>query len=269
MSAMSMNVRAGLAAIAVMGGALQFTAPTSAQTSAQTTASEPYGFRGLVLGTPLSDLRRLRFPEAPNARTICTHDPEGSQLRPTVDFEAKPEEIKIGVISCGFFRFERRFGNSTSSLPPEWIPAKLSAAGLEVSPIFWYVPAYVGDATGTGKAPAPRLYRISMRSNAAFWEATKDAFTRRYGEPTRIETIPYIGYRGAKLDNERAIWTNLESSITLTKRSDAPNRLQIVYEHATLTPAGARLGAIVPPARLPPLPSIGPGLLSPSPQKRG
>lgn len=57
----------------------------------------------------------------------------------------------------------------------------------------------------------------------------------------------------------RAVWTNADSSITLIKRSDAPNRLQIVYEHATLTPDGARLGAVSPPAAFPALPAIAPG----------
>lgn len=104
MSCKSFHALAGLAAIAVTFNSVPPTA-----------SAEPYGFRGLVLGTPLSELRRLRFPEAPNARAVCTHDPEGAQLRPTVVFDAKPDEIEMGVISCGVFSFERRFGNSASS----------------------------------------------------------------------------------------------------------------------------------------------------------
>ena len=78
-----------------------------------------------------------------------------------------------------------------------------------------------------------------MRPNSAYWNETRDAFKRRYGAPERMEKIPFTGYRGARLDNETAVWSNAESTITLTKRSQLPNLLQIVYEHTALTPSGS------------------------------
>jgi hypothetical protein len=206
--------------------------------------ADPFSFRGLTLGTQLTELRRLRFPEAPSARVVCTQDPEAAELRPSADFNAQPDEVKMGVMVCGIFNFARMFANSPSSLPPEWIPAKVQAAGVEVSPAFWYVPA---DTANPASTEPPRLFRISMRSNSAYWNETKQAFIRRYGTPESAEKIPFTGYRGARLDNERIVWSNRESTITLTKRSQLPNQLLIVFEHDTLTPSGSKLGSATGP----------------------
>lgn len=189
--------------------------------------AEPFSFRGVALGSTLADLRRLRYPEVPTARILCSHDAEAREVRPTEEFSAAGPE---GV--CSAFVFARVIGPTTSGLPPEWLPARVKVGSIEVSPTFWFVPGEDGRLETSG-----RLYRISMRSNTAFWTEALDAFTRRYGKPHSIEKSTFPAYK--PVENETATWANAESTIRLVKRAGRVSRMTIDYEHNTLTPAGS------------------------------
>jgi hypothetical protein len=205
-------------------------------------AAEPYSFRGVALGTSLADLRRLRYPEAPSARILCSHDAEVRDIRPTEDFVAAGPEAEAGVRVCSAFVFGHVIGPTTSGLQPEWMPARVKIGNIEVSPAFWFVPGPDGRAETSG-----RLYRISMRSNTAFWDETLAAFTRRYGKPTSVEKGSFPVYRVGLVENETVTWANPESTIRLVKRAGRISRMTIVYEHSQLAPV--RSGTAVSPAQ--------------------
>ncbi len=194
--------------------------------------AEPFDFRGIALGTALDDVRRVRFPEAATARIICSHDAAALELRSTTDFATSGAEAHAGVRVCGPFTFGKVLGPSSTSLPAEWIAARLKIGSADVRPTFWFV---AGAKPEQGAVAPERLYKIAMRTNASFWDETLAAFTRRYGPPSSNERGKMSGYRGL-LDNQTVTWTNAESTIRLVKRFEAPQRMLIVYQHNALTP---------------------------------
>ncbi|MEQ1718628.1 MAG: hypothetical protein ABL907_22025 [Hyphomicrobium sp.] len=191
--------------------------------------AEPFSFRGLTLGASLTELRRMRYPEAPAARILCSHDAEARDIRPTADFVASQEETQAGVKVCGAFLFTRALPAS-NVLPPEWLPARVKVATVAVAPAFWFVSAEGGDQDGDA-----RLYRIAMRSNSAFWEETRAAFINRYGKPTTTDKGVTATAR-ATVENETLTWSNAVSTIRLVKRDQFPNRMLITFHHHALTP---------------------------------
>ena len=227
-------------------------------------AAEPFSFRGITLGASLPEVRRMRFPEAPGARILCSHDPEARGIRPTRDFiAADSADVEAGITVCLAFTFGKALGHSSAQLPPEWWPARLKVGSIEVSPAFWFAPeAKAEDETRW------RLYRIVMRSNNAFWDETRAAFVRRYGQPATVERGSTASWRWSLLDNETATWANAESTIRLFKRFETPNRMTILYEHTALTPAVPSAfgpGGASPPA----LQREGPGEKTPRPADPG
>ncbi len=203
-----------------------------------TAQAEPFAFRGVTLGTSLADLRRLRYPEAPDARILCSHDAEAAEIRPTSDFSAGADEARAGVSVCGAFTYGKVLGPASKALPPEWMPARVRVGAIDTAPMFWFVSGDSDDIENQG-----RLYRIAMRSNVAYWEDTKAAFIRRYGEPTGTEKGSLPVLRGKSIETETVTWTNPESTIRLVKRWDAPMRMRIVYELHALVPGAANAAA--------------------------
>ena len=207
--------------------------------------SEPYSFRGITLGTSLEDVRRFRFPEAPEARIVCTHDAEARDLRPTEETSLSEQDLANGIMVCGVFAFRKILGKDSRLLPPEWVTARLDIAHIEVSATFWFLPT-AGASQGPG-AGVPgnseeqsQLYRIAMRSNATFWPDMLAAFQRRYGKPASVERTAPPAAPGGGLDNLTATWRNEASTIRLVKRSERPQRLSIVYQHTALATEAAR-----------------------------
>lgn len=193
--------------------------------------TEPYGFRGISLGTSLADLRRMQFPEAPGAHILCSHDAEAAEIRPTAEYGAPEAEAREGVVVCGAYTFGKVLGAASKILPSEWISSRLNVGAIAASPFFWFVPQDKGDVEETG-----RLYRIAIRSNAAYWVETRAVFIRRYGPATSIETT-MISQQGRRdLPGEILTWTNAESTIRLAQRDQVATRMTITYEHISLTP---------------------------------
>jgi len=193
--------------------------------------AEPYGFRGISLGTSLADLRRMQFPEAPDARILCSHDAEASEIRPTAEYVAPEAEAREGVVVCGAYTFGKVLGASSKILPSEWILSRLNVGAIAASPYFWFVPQDKGDVEETA-----RLYRIAIRSNAAYWVETRAAFIRRFGPATSIETITIRQEGRRDLPGAILTWTNAESTIRLAQREEVASRMTITFEHTGLTP---------------------------------
>lgn len=193
--------------------------------------AEPFAFRGIALGTSLADLRRIQFPEAPGARILCSHDAEASEIRPIADTSISDEDARAGSVVCGAYTFEKALGPASQVLPPEWLLSRLDVGAIEAAPVFWFVPENGGETETTG-----RLYRIAMRSNSAYFPATRAAFIRRYGPPTEVKTEKLRQEGKRDLPFETVTWTNAQSSIRLTERDQAATRMTIAYEHTALKP---------------------------------
>jgi len=195
-------------------------------------SAEPYSLRGISLGTSLADLRRIRFPEAPGARILCSHDAEAADIRPTTEYVAPEAEASAGVVVCSAYTFGKVLGAASRVLPAEWIAARLDVGTIEATPFFWFVPQDpTGDVEETG-----RLYRIAIRSNAAYWAATRGAFIRRYGPATSVGAVTIRQEGKRDLPGDTLTWANAQSTIRLVQRDEVATRLTITFEHSGLKP---------------------------------
>lgn len=196
-------------------------------------AQSPGGldFRGIALGSTLTELRRTRFAEAAGALIICTHDPEATEVRPSAEFELSVDQLEAGIVVCGAFVFARPLGPTSTTLPAEWLPARISVGGIDMIPRYWFTVA------GDGDDIEGRLYRITMHTNSANWEVVRSAFVARYGEPTGSGPVTSPAEFG-KLDNVRLTWQAGGSTLTITKRLNLPNRLVVEFDLPGLKPDG-------------------------------
>lgn len=217
----------------VLATALLVAALAVAMSPRPVLAADPFDFRGIPLGTTIEDLRRVRFPEAPGARIICAHDPIALDVRPNPDFGVTDQEAKAGVRVCAAFSFGKVLGNASSVLPAEWFVSPLRIGDMDVRPMFWFVTRPEDAADPEGKS---RLYKISMRSNAALFDDMVAAFTRRYGKPASSERGAFTGGRGNRLDNATVTWSRNGTTIRLVRRHHVAQRMLIEYEQAELNP---------------------------------
>ncbi len=212
--------------------AMATTAPTSSR-------AEPFSFRGIALGTSLADLRRIRFPEKPEARILCSHDAEAADIRPTSEYVAPDHEAHAGAVVCTAYTFGKVLGAASRILPSEWIAARLDVGAIEATPFFWFVPHdRTADVEETG-----RLYRIAIRSNSAYWTATRAAFIRRYGPATSIGSVTIRQEGKRDLPGETLTWVNDESTIRLVQRDEVATRMTMTFEENRLS------GELRPPRR--------------------
>lgn len=185
--------------------------------------AEAYDLRGARLGMTLDEFRRLQLSDAAGAKVVCLGDADARQLRPTQEATPSEEEIKRGVVSCGFYRFGKVLGEGSAVLPPEWVSAPVRIADVPSSPVFWFV---AEPETEGG----PRLYRIGVRTNSINWDKYWGEYNRRLGRPTfekreRFSTGPHGGH----LDNIIGIWDDGAASVTLIKHDKRASQMTLQY----------------------------------------
>ena len=197
-------------------------------------------FPGVKLAMTLAEFRNVRFSAAAGAKIVCEHDREARDRRPTPEMVATGAEAKAGVLGCGFFRFGRALGPTTSGLPAEWIAVPLKADGdVPVAATFWFMPA--GGVPAAGERPASavdttqRLFRITLRANAAGWDKLWRATTARLGQPTFTTREPFSRGPGGTLDNTVATWDDGTSTLTATKRATLAERSTLEYLNKELS----------------------------------
>lgn len=191
--------------------------------TALASSAAAFDLSGARLGMPLNEFRRLQLSEMPGAKVVCRGDAEAHHLRPTQAMKPSEAEEKLGVVSCGFYRFGKVLGESTAVLPPEWVSAPVRIAGVPSAPVFWFVaePASGGE---------PRLFRISVSVNSVNWDKYWTDFTRRHGRPTFEKRERYsTGPHGGHLDNIIGIWDDGGSSLTLTKHGKRASQMSVQY----------------------------------------
>lgn len=182
-------------------------------------AAEPYSVGPVRLGMSLAELRGSSQLTSGN-RIICNTEPAAFEITRVPDVLPDLASGAPGP-ACGIFRFGKRL-ELGSSLPDEWVPARLQLGPIEIYPSLSFV-------AGDKPEASPRLARVTLRSNAAYWDSIVSTLTSRYGKPAARERSnqPYP-------DNETVTWDNGDSTITASKRSDRYQRTTIVMEHKAL-----------------------------------
>lgn len=198
--------------------------------SRKTQSSQAFSLRGIRLGLPLSEFRRLRHPDGVQAKVICTGDAEVKDDFGLLDLSVYGDEATAGIIKCNFYKPGTRGPYS----PPSW-----QQVGLKVATVGVYMEyAFIRDPS---LANEPALYKIVARSNVGYWEKVWRGFTGKYNKPTKISNAPTQNKAGTSFDNIDAYWINQVSGINLIKRFNRVDNTYIFYIHHRLASLFDRL----------------------------
>jgi hypothetical protein len=179
----------------------------------------PYAFRGIALGTPLSQFRKLRYPDAakagPAPQVQCSTD---SSAKPVTGLSAAQGIAQqIGAVTCAFVE------KGADGFP--------TMRGLEFGDLgkfrtlFKFIPPK-GEKE-------PRLASIDIMATDATQNSIIGFLERTYGAPVPVGK-GVTTRSGLNLPDETREWTNVSSSITLRKiRSNQQNH-RVAFEHTSL-----------------------------------
>src|SRR3546814_231341 len=78
--------------------------------------SDAYDLRGIKLGIPLVDFRKITYPDLDrfkNARSICTGDAEAERARGGYKLQQYSYEKQLKIIKCSWFSHELETGKAS------------------------------------------------------------------------------------------------------------------------------------------------------------
>jgi hypothetical protein len=172
-----------------------------------------YAFRGIALGMPLSQFRKLRYPDAaktgPAPQVQCTND---SSARSVAGLYATD-----GAVTCAFVE---KGADGLQTL-----------RGLEFGDLgkfrtlFKFIPPK-GEKE-------PRLASIDILATDASQSAIVGFLERTYGAPAPVGK-GVTTRAGLNLPDETREWTNAGSSITLRKIRTNQQNHRVTFEHTAL-----------------------------------
>src|SRR5262249_2161246 len=134
-------------------------------------AQDMYDFRGLRLGVPLLEIRKIPYPDLarwPDVKLICTGDKE--RARVSSEWSAPNESLlKIGVVACGYYR---PTGRNFSHWGLDFVGVTRMQA------LLFFTPASFPEAQRS------RLYMIALEAPTEHFDAITAALKKTYGEPS-------------------------------------------------------------------------------------
>ena len=179
----------------------------------------PYAFRGIALNTPLSQFRKLRYPDAaktgPAPQVQCSTD---SSAKPVTGlYAAAGVARQIGTVTCAFVE------KGADGFP--------TIRGLEFGDLgkfrtlFKFIPPK-GEKE-------PRLAAIDITTTDVQQSKIIGFLERTYGVPVPVGK-GITTRAGLNLPDETREWTNGSSSITLRKVRTNQQSHRIVFQQAAL-----------------------------------
>lgn len=158
----------------------------------------------------LDEFRAMPYPDPSKYRSTtvrCSSDP-GFDRNGGSSIKVYGPEAKVGVVRCNFFQ-----PSIIDSLANKgWV----DEANLDVANVRVYHQSF--DFFRDGQT-APRLFRISFRSNMQYWDQFLGAYTEKFGKPSNVLNEMVQNRMGASFDKITATWANKESSIALEQRT--------------------------------------------------
>lgn len=193
--------------------------------NAQDQASVLHDFKGVSLGTTLTDFRKMPHPDGKNAYVVCTGQTvavsQGSPRRfePMVVKITDDSEKALGVKRCIWLDPDKMaLGSST--------PLSLGNSGLAAHT---YSFSFVVDPSDG----MLRMYQYSGSASKSAFEGTVRALTEKWGEPVlgkgRIWQSPYF------VDSETAVWDRELSSIAVESPTRGYEPMTIIMRHKALS----------------------------------
>jgi hypothetical protein len=173
-------------------------------------SAEPFAFRGIPLGTPLADFRKMPYPDAakdPKARPLCRGDKE--LTRDTFGrIDLSNALIRVGVVACKYFTAGSRGIPGVYAAAPDFA----NIGGYETTFLF---------ASAAFQEPIRfRLYMVMVTPRSDHYQTIVDALAVKYGKPTDVAISKVKNRMGAEFSDEVATWKNDSSSITVKKFND-------------------------------------------------
>ncbi|HYM04721.1 MAG TPA: hypothetical protein VET85_17345 [Stellaceae bacterium] len=180
-----------------------------------------YSFRGVPVGMPLDEFRRLPHPDrttdptVSNSRVLCT----GEADRPTNTLlDVYGADAALHVKICGYFTVLK-----TGIGAPVYFQDSVTLGTLHGSPAFVFFP----DSERGG---AYRLMQIVMGGPSNQFDAMVHAYTERFGRPASLAEVPAVeSWSGRKYPNMEAVWLGGETEIRVVKRSRGIDHMEIKY----------------------------------------
>jgi hypothetical protein len=178
-------------------------------------AKRPFAFHDMRLGTPLSELRELRFldeEERDKVRLICSSEAESwriEQLHPTN--AGSPDAIR-----CALFQK----GNGTSPKP-----ARIEAYGAEMDPM---LVLYRGK-----RDHEVRLAQILVTLANDRYQEIVSLLEKSYGPANDYQVSVMATPMGSTL-NAIYYWTNGVSSIQVEQITQDVHRMVLIYTYDAL-----------------------------------
>jgi hypothetical protein len=195
---------------------------TFGQKPRYSSASQPFGLKGDVLGETLQEfrLRNARIissqPNAPLASKKylpqCTNDKieENESLSPDVDGSAETEdEQRAGVIKCIAAL------SMDDDLDFDDGPTVAGIAAYRTIYYFFH----------------ERLYKVESELPRSEYRVLRREFIAKYGPPIIAKTVPYQNGFGAAFSGERLLWRNSFSNISIGELDGQSNNIRIVFWH--------------------------------------
>ncbi|MGE5502250.1 MAG: hypothetical protein ACM33T_15180 [Solirubrobacterales bacterium] len=193
---------------------------------AGTAQAAPYDLRGFRLGMTLDEFRAMPHPDAAKYASVdvlCTGDPGADKVGGGSELLVYGAIAKVGVVRCNHFR-PHMIQSLAQQGSRDELP--LDVAGIGVFQVYEFIP-HPTDGT-------LRLFRISIRSNMRYWDQFWDAYTGKFGKPSKLKNDKVQNKLGGVFEKVTATWANKESSITLEQRTTAIDHMGITYLHNDL-----------------------------------
>jgi hypothetical protein len=186
-------------------------------------AQSLYDVRGLRLGAPLSEIRKLPYPDAarwPDVKLICTGDKERTQVSSE---GSMPDDnlLKIGVVACGFYR-----------------PAgqKFTSWGLDFVGVTRMQTLLLFTPAGFPDEQRSRLYMIALEAPTQHFDAILAGLKRTYGEPHDAHPIKFQS-EGKSHDNVRLGWQAADGIVVTERYFQDLKTMYVTYQHLGLVKA--------------------------------
>jgi hypothetical protein len=188
-------------------------------------AEDAFDFRGMRLGSPLSEFRQKPFldeylQDGVRPMLFCTGD-SGADPLARLSMPVSRSEEALGVIKCAWFLMpggNRSLWKRARVLVGDYAPIDLTYSFIKAP-----------------DSPEPLLYQIttSEMSNTGFLSML-EALKVKLGEPSKREERQVQNRAGAIFNNTIVTWSNGVSSVRLEERYGRIDQMGLVYEHTAL-----------------------------------
>jgi hypothetical protein len=183
--------------------------------------AHPYNLRNIPLGIPLTQFRKMPYPDADargaKTQVLCSGDPGGSDIE---GLALSTTLLQADTKKCGYYVATAVGGGE------QYVSAPMTFFGEAISPLF----LFYRPEGATDYALAQITFGLSNRRG----NETIGLFYRAYGGPASLDVTTVPTTFGSEMSNIRYIWKNDLSSIQLDSLSFVLDQMSVVFAESRL-----------------------------------